>query len=404
MALPTRTAVSATAVLVFFSACQLASGPYPPGSDAPRIELNRKRSGSATVDVIGLPADDLSRLAQRTLTSEEWAALLRVAVAGEPATATDRPAVLGTYAISDDTIRFTPQFPFDPGQLYDVVLDPTRLPAPKEVPSAPWRSRLLETSIKVPAPEGTPTTRVVGIFPSATEIPENQLRLYISFSAPMALAGGSKHVHLIDQTGRTVDAAFLPLEVDLWNDDRTRYTVLFDPGRVKRGILPNDEMGRALIVGQKYTVVVNESWHDATGQPLAAPFRHEFRVGPPEEHAIDPATWRLEVPLESTRDPLIVSFPTPLDYGLLQRALTVSTVRGERVPGDIQLAEAETRWLFIPLRRWEAGEYRLLASSILEDGAGNRIGRPFEVEAGESGVKTEAMSAALPFRVVASAP
>jgi hypothetical protein len=390
---------------VFFSACQLASGPYPPGSDAaPRIELNLKRSGSATVDVIGLPADDLSRLAQRTLSSEEWAALLRIAVAGEAATATDRPAVLGTYAISDGTLRFTPQFPFDPGQLYDVVFDPARLPAPKEAPSAPWRSRLLETSITVAAPEGTPTTRVVGIFPSATEIPENQLRLYISFSAPMALAGGSKHVHLIDQTGQTVDAAFLPLEVDLWNDDRTRYTVLFDPGRVKRGILPNDQMGRALIVGQKYTVVVNESWHDATGQPLAAPFHREFRVGPPEERAIDPATWRLDAPLEGTRHPLVVTFPIPLDYGLLQRALTVSTVRGERVPGDIQLAEGETRWLFIPLKPWEAGEYRLLASSILEDGAGNRIGRPFEVEADESGVKTEAMSAALPFRVVPGAP
>jgi hypothetical protein len=397
--------VAATAVLVFLSACQLAGGRYPPGSDtAPRIELNLERSASGTVDVIGLPADDLSRLKQRTLTREEWAAVLRIAVASDAGTATDRPAVLGTYVISDGTLRFTPQFPFDPGQRYDVVLDPTRLPTLTGAPSAPWRSRLLETSIKVPVPEGTPTTRVVGVFPSATEIPENQLRLYISFSAPMGLAGGSKHVRLIDQTGRTVDDAFLPLEVDLWNDDRTRYTVLLDPGRVKRGILPNEEMGRALIVGQKYTVVVNESWRDAAGQPLARPFHREFRVGPPEERAIDPATWRLDAPLESTRDPLVVSFPKPLDYGLLQRALTVSTVRGERVPGDIRLGAGETRWLFIPLTRWEAGEYRLLASSILEDVAGNRIGRPFEVEALASGVKTGATSAALPFRVVPGAP
>jgi len=352
------------------------------------------------VDVVGLPADDLSRLAQSTLARDEWTALLRIAVAREASAAIDRPAVLGTYAIADGTLRFTPRFPFDPGQRYDVVLDPVHLPATNGVPPAPWRLRPLEASITVPAPEGHPTTRVAGVFPSADEVPENQLRLYISFSAPMGLASGSTHVRLLDQTGRPVKDPFLPLDVDLWNEDRTRYTVLFDPGRVKRGILPNEEMGRALIVGQKYTILVDETWRDANGQPLAAPFRREFRVGPAEERAIDPAAWRLGVPLASTREPLVVSFPGPLDYGLLHRALTISTVRRERVAGDIRLEAGETRWLFTPRIPWQAGEYRLLASSILEDVAGNRIGRPFEVgDPGSENANVEPMSAALPFRV-----
>lgn len=390
------------AVLVFLSACHRPGGPRPPASDtAPRIELNLTGSGSGTVEAVGLPADDLSRLEQRTPTRDEWTALLRIAVASDAAAVTDRPAVLGTYEITDGALRFTPQFPFDPGQRYDVVLDPSRLPTPDGGPPAPWRLRLLETSITVPAPERHARTRVVGVFPSGTEVPENQLRLYIAFSAPMGLAGGSKHVRLLDETGRPVDDAFLPLDVDLWNHDRTRYTVLFDPGRVKRGILPNEEMGRSLIAGRKYTLFVDESWRDAGGQPLAASFRREFRVGPPEEHAVDPATWRLEAPLKRTRDPLIASFPKPLDYALLQRALTVSTLGGERVPGDIRLEAGETRWLFIPQAPWQAGEYQLLASSILEDVAGNRIGRPFEVEVPASGrVETEATSAVLPFRVV----
>jgi hypothetical protein len=242
----------------------------------------------------------------------------------------------------------------------------------------------------------------VGVFPSATDVPENQLRLYIAFSAPMGLAGGSTHVRLLDHTGRAVDDPFLPLDVDLWNEDRTRYTVLFDPGRVKRGILPNEEMGRALIVGQKYTLVVDEGWRDASGQPLTAPYRREFRVGPAQEQAIDPARWRLQPPPAGTRDPLVVAFPTPLDYGLLWRALTVSTGRGDRVPGEIRLEAGETRWLFVPHAPWQAGEYRLFASSILEDVAGNRIGRPFEVESLADGkVESEATSATLPFRVAA---
>jgi hypothetical protein len=389
------------AVLVFLPACHRAGGPRPPATEtAPRIELNLKGPGGGSVDVIGLPADDLARLQQRTPAADEWTALLRVAVAGETTAAADRPAVLGTYAIADGTLRFTPRFPFDPGQRYDVVLDPVRLPPPNRVPPAPWRARPLETSITVPAPEAHPTTRVAGVFPSADEVPENQLRLYISFSAPMGLAGGSAHVRLLDQTGQPVTDPFLPLDVDLWNEDRTRYTLLFDPGRVKRGILPNEQMGRALIAGRRYTLVVEEAWRDGNGQPLAGSFRREFRVGPAQEHAIDPAAWRLRAPLASTRDPLVVSFPASLDYGLLRRALTVRAPGGEHVTGDIQLEAGETRWLFTPRTPWQAGEYRLFASSILEDVAGNRIGRPFEVgDLGSTQVESEPKSAALPFRI-----
>src|SRR3989454_9437601 len=113
-----RTAVVAMAVLVFLPACH-RRGPRPPASEtAPRIELNLRGSGGGTVDVVGLPADDLSRLAQSTLARDEWTALLRIAVAHEASAAIDRPAVLGTYAIADGTLRFTPRFPFDPGQRY----------------------------------------------------------------------------------------------------------------------------------------------------------------------------------------------------------------------------------------------------------------------------------------------
>ena len=191
------------------------------------------------------------------------------------------------------------------------------------------------------------------------------------------------------------------MDVELWNEDRTRYTVLFDPGRVKRGILPNEEMGRSLVAGKHYTLVVDAGWRDGAGQPLVAEFRREFRVGPSEEQAIDPATWRIEAPLAGTEDPLVVSFPRSLDYGLLQRALTVS-LRGGRVPGEVRLDAGETRWLFTPNERWRTGEYQLHASSILEDVAGNRIGRPFEVKALAGGrLRTEARSAVLAFRVMA---
>jgi hypothetical protein len=123
-------------------------------------------------------------------------------------------------------------------------------------------------------------------------------------------------------------------------------------------------------------------------------------VAPPEERAIEPAEWRLEVPPDGTREPLRVSFPRPLDYGLLHRALRVVSGQGDPLEGTVDVQRAETRWLFTPRDPWRPGDYRLLAASTLEDVAGNRIGRPFEVEAFGSGAGArKATSAALPFRI-----
>ena len=66
---------------------------------------------------------------------------------------------------------------------------------------------------------------------------------------------------------------FLPLDAEFWNDDHTRYTVFFDPGRQKRGIPPNQQMGRSLEIGKRYTLVVSRDWPDGKGLPLKEQFR-----------------------------------------------------------------------------------------------------------------------------------
>jgi hypothetical protein len=394
--------VTMTAALVFVSGCNRVGGsPQTPSNAEPQIKLNLAGAESGTVDIVGLSAEDLSWLQRRPLTHDEWAALLRVSVAGNRDASADRPPVFGTHTVSGSVIRFVPQFPFDPGRRYQVVFDPTRLPAPARGRVDPWRSRRIETTIGAPAPKRHASTRIVEVYPTGREVPENQLRLYIYFSAPMSFEGGLDHIHLLDGAGHATEDPFLPLDVNLWNADRTRYTVLFDPGRVKRGVLPNEQKGRSLIRGRKYTLVVEESWHDAEGQPLIAGFRRKFQVGRPEEHPIDPTRWRLDAPTDGTRDPLTVSFPTPLDYALLLRTLSVWKDRGDRLEGDIRIEASETRWIFTPHEPWRGGTYRLMAASILEDVAGNRIGKAFEVDAltGPPGAK-EAHSATLPFRLL----
>ena len=397
-------AAGLAAALALAPGCSQPSGRAPElVAGEPRIRLAVSPAGLRTIDVAGLAAEDLAHLERAAPSRDAWRAILRVHVAQADPAAAELPPVLGVYAARDGVLRFTPRFPFAEGQRYEVVFDPSSLPSAR-LDSAPLPLRTLRVTVEVPAPAGEPSTRVAAVHPTGPEVPENHLRLYIVFSAPMGLGSGNPHVRLLDEHGRPVADAFLPLDVDLWNADRTRYTVLYDPGRVKRGIRPNAELGRPLAADRRYTLVVDADWRDAAGQPLVAPFRREFRVGPPRERALDPAAWRLELPAGGTRDPLGVRFPVPLDYGLVQSALRATTGGGQPLAGEIRVEQGETRWTFTPRAPWKPGEYRLVAAATLEDVAGNRIGRAFEVDAADSRGSERARGAVVPFRVGRASP
>ena len=354
---------------LFFAAC---GGPSSPPSP-PRIQLN---SQTNTVDVTGLPAATVTALSTTTdaWTDAQWQQLLRVSV--KPA-GDSTPAVAGKYSVADGALRFTPMFPFDDGRQYEVVLDAARLPA---LPGdTAWRSQAVTAVVGKPAVVRLPSTVVTHVYPSGDSVPANQLRMYLHFSAPMDWRSGYDYVKLLDDRGEEVVDAFLPLDADFWNDDRTRYTVFFDPGRVKRGILPNKEMGRALEAGKRYTLVVKREWRDGHGLPLKEEFRHDFSAGAAIERPLTMATWTVTRPAVGTREPVVVTFPESLDHGLLRRALGIAR-SGVAVAGDVGIERAETRWSFIPRDAWAAGDYELVALAFLEDLAGNRIGRAFEVD------------------------
>ena len=72
---------------------------------------------------------------------------------------------------------------------------------------------------------------------------------------------------------------------------------------------------------------------------------------------------------------------------------------GSRWMETIRVEEAETRWVFTPRTPWEAGLYQLVAAETLEDVAGNRIGRPFEVDGTGATGSQRARGAVLPFQI-----
>jgi hypothetical protein len=96
---------------------------------------------------------------------------------------------------------------------------------------------------------------------------------------------------------------------------------------------------------------------------------------------------------------LTLDFPKPLDYALLLHLLGVVDNAGRTVAGSVTVERDETRWTFTPATAWKSGEYRILVDTALEDLAGNRIGRPFDVDTFEKVERPERKQVSLPFRV-----
>ena len=316
--------------------------------------------------VSGLSSTELNVLAASGNTSAAAFATLHMP-------ATSDITIAATFTITQDGLDVVPTYPLDPGRSYVVRLDPARLPTPRA--EAP-----VVTTLTMPAAIAGAATTVSGIFPSSTVWPENTLRFYLHFSGPMGGSSAVGHVRLVDAHGEEIEDVLLEIDVDLWNTDYTRRTVFFDPGRVKRGIRPNRELGRALVAGQRYAIVVGTTWKDADGRPLSKEFRHDFTAGPAVEVAVTPTAWSIGPAIVGTRDPVVVEFPWSLDEGLLHRALGVTTANGTVIDGAIAISDDERRWTFTPARTWEAVAHSLVVLTLLEDPAGNRVGEPFEFE------------------------
>jgi hypothetical protein len=162
-----------------------------------------------------------------------------------------------------------------------------------------------------------------------------------------------------------------------------RLTVLFDPGRIKRGLVPNVEAGLPLVPGRSYRLVISADWLDAHRRPLDRGFEKSFSVTASDFNSPAPPAWQIEAPAAGSRRPLVVTLDEPIDQALGLRLIDVIGTGQKVVSGEPALDERETRWSFTPAEDWAAGRYRLRVEGTLEDPSGNSVLRPFEVIPGE---------------------
>jgi hypothetical protein len=377
----------------------------PPAS-ALQAHVEGNRAGGL-ISIQRLDQAALARIDKENATPARWASLCGIFVRpGDGSPSSLDITLTGSYRVRGSTLQFVSRYPLDqPG--YRVRVDRSLLTAAdlrrlaKEQPGNGGRL-VLDLNLDHASPYGHPITLTVvdSVSPSAEILPENLLRFYLQFSAPMSRGEAYTHIRLLDAAGRAVADPFLELNEELWSGDGRRFTLLFDPGRIKRGLKPREEVGPVLEAGKSYTLVIDRHWPDADGKPLAGEFRKSFRAGPPDQESPSPRDWKIQAPAAGTRHPLDVAFPEPLDSALARRLIVVRDNGNRIVQGVVSLKRAESLWRFTPEADWIAGAYSLDVGTDLEDLAGNAVGRPFEVDlAGPISARVKAESISRPFRI-----
>ena len=196
------------------------------------------------------------------------------------------------------------------------------------------------------------------------------------------MSGGQiyEHIHLRDAAGREIELPFLEIDEELWNPGMTRLTLFIDPGRIKRGVRPLEEVGPALEAGKDFVLVIDDGWRDARGNPLRERHQKSFKVGIADRDPPDQSKWKVSPPAAGTREAVTISFPEPMDHALARRLIRIAVESGESVDGDVSLGEEERRWSLTPTHPWRPGTHHVVIQTTIEDLAGNNIGKPFEVD------------------------
>lgn len=349
------------AALALLVAC---APPDVPEDAAPSILLHGDPASGdfGAIEVRQLDPATRSTLGSLDADDPRWLDVLDVRVPG------GAQAIAGRYELIDDRVRFTPRFP--------------------PIPEQPWRIRFtpvdgrepIDTMLLVTRAGNTRSTRIVSVYPDVDTVPMNLLRAYVQFSAAMSEGEAYDRIRLLDASGEPVQDAFLVLEHELWDAERTRFTLLFDPGRIKRGLVPNEELGLPLQAGKSYTLVIDGAWTDANGRQLTNGHAWTFHATSPDRASPRVDDWSISAPTSGTRDAIRIDADESLDQALFERLITVLDASGAQVEGSTLVTNGGSIWTFRPSGSWTAGEYTLRIGTELEDLAGNNLRHLFDVD------------------------
>lgn len=317
-------------------------------------------------------------LGSTSIADDQWKDILRV-FTHEAFTKRINQSIAGTYARLSDSLNFKPNFPFVPGETYHAMFGK------------------LELTFSVPKQKTTATV-VDDVHPQASILPENILRLHISFSKPMMPGEAYDHITLLSENGNRVDKAFLVIDQELWDPARKRFTLLVDPGRVKRGIQSNVDLGSPIRAGQTYRLIVDSKWRDVNGNFLESDFVKTFTVSPAQRTKLTVSDLKVTAPNAGTSEDLVIKFDRPIDFALASRHISVKAAQSGQVKGKATLI-GSNYWRFVPEQPWPEDQYYIEIDPRLEDVAGNNFINAFDIDLSQEKRQRSSESMKIPFSV-----
>ncbi len=270
--------------------------------------------------------------------------------------------VQGRYKIEGDYLMFSPFYPFDQGMTYTV-----RSKHLDNDSDYSYQSFLLEKNHLVEE------AKVLQVYPTANLLPENMLRFYIYFNTPMQKGQALNYIQLIDADGNIDAQAFMEFKQELWSSDGKRLTILFDPGRIKRGVSTNMALGPALIEGNQFYLTISTAWQDVYGQPLSEKTCKEFAVVKAYRDHLKVNGLAINKPKPNSSEPLGIHFDRVMDHALIQSMIQIEDEERKFLAGHWVTLEQEHLIQFMPENSWLKGIYRIVIDSRLEDVAGNNL-------------------------------
>ncbi|MCB0842511.1 MAG: hypothetical protein KDE26_04500 [Bacteroidetes bacterium] len=323
----------------------------------PGLVFGQYRLDSSPKSLTIVPLDEIS------FSSEEKSEnLLKVYVGTKlPSPTSEIPPVLGKVVLQNNSLIFTPTFPFRPGQNYVAVVNGKHV-----------------LSFMIHREDSAPRPRLLNIYPSVDTIPANQLKLYVSFNTPMSEGRAYDYVKVKDKNGKIIQTPFVPLQPELWDENHTRLTLWFDPGRIKRGLESNKTFGEVLSPGQIILLEIDSEWQDQIGQPLGKKTLKWYCISENDRVRPVPEEWNLILPHINSQEPLNVYFGESMDWALLNRCISVWNEDNLEMKGNYTIHDGERIWSWQPEQPWSPGNYYLRIDSFLEDLAGNNLNRAFD--------------------------
>lgn len=219
--------------------------------------------------------------------------------------------------------------------------------------------------------------KVIAIYPTTDSIPVNILRFYIQFSAPIQEMDILKHIELLDENNKNITGVFYENQYELWNENRTKVTLIVDPGRVKLGLLANNKMGRAFDEGKNYSLKIDSLLLGFNNQPLANSYSKKFTAVKEDIVPPDTKKWKLSLPISNTTEPIVIDFKDKIDHISANTLIKIFRDNKE-IKGKMFLQNHEQKAIFIPYKKFKKGSYQLIVNYRLEDIAANSVNQVFD--------------------------